>query len=64
MICHERDQEILRLGFPTIEVPEISDCLQGILNIIPFQLLSYYVAILKGHNVDQPRNLEKSVTVE
>ena len=40
------------------------DALQGILTVIPMQLLSYHMAVLKGCNVDQPRNLAKSVTVE
>jgi glucosamine--fructose-6-phosphate aminotransferase (isomerizing) len=64
MLIHEKDEELLKKGFICIEIPSISDCLQGILNIIPFQLLSYHIAILRGHNVDQPRNLAKSVTVE
>jgi len=64
LICSQGDEEMLKLPFKCLEVPTISDCLQGILNIIPMQLLSYHVAILKGLNVDQPRNLAKSVTVE
>lgn len=51
-------------GFTIIKVPKTVDCLQGILNVIPFQLLSYWLAVKRGHNVDQPRNLAKSVTVE
>lgn len=47
-----------------IKVPETVDCLQGIVNIVPMQLLSYYLASLRGLNVDQPRNLAKSVTVQ
>jgi len=47
-----------------IKVDTICDCLQPILNIVPFQLLSYHLTILRGFNVDQPRNLAKSVTVE
>lgn len=50
--------------FTTIEVPAVADCLQSIVSIIPLQLLSYYIARAKGYNVDQPRNLAKSVTVE
>lgn len=46
-----------------IEVPEVVDCLQPIVNIVPLQLLSYHLTVLRGHNVDQPRNLAKSVTV-
>jgi len=51
-------------GFTLIRVPETTDCLQGIVNVIPLQLLSYHIALLRGFNVDQPRNLAKSVTVE
>eukprot|EP01118_Nematostelium_gracile_P002218 TRINITY_DN12451_c0_g1_i1.p1 TRINITY_DN12451_c0_g1~~TRINITY_DN12451_c0_g1_i1.p1 ORF type:complete len:656 (-),score=225.66 TRINITY_DN12451_c0_g1_i1:80-2047(-) len=47
-----------------VEIPQTVDCLQGLLNIIPLQMLSYYVALARGYNVDQPRNLAKSVTVE
>lgn len=47
-----------------IEVPEISECLTPLLTAIPMQLLAYYIAVNKGRNVDQPRNLAKSVTVE
>ncbi len=47
-----------------IEVPRIVDALQSILTVIPMQLLSYHLAVLRGCNVDCPRNLAKSVTVE
>jgi glucosamine--fructose-6-phosphate aminotransferase (isomerizing) len=47
-----------------IRVPKTADCLQNILSVIPLQLLSYHVANLNGFNVDRPRNLAKSVTVE
>ncbi len=47
-----------------IEIPETLECLSPILNTIPLQLLSYHIAVLRGCNVDQPRNLAKSVTVE
>jgi glutamine---fructose-6-phosphate transaminase (isomerizing) len=47
-----------------IRVPEIADALLPILMIIPLQLLSYHIAVLRGCDVDQPRNLAKSVTVE
>ena len=48
----------------TIEVPHTSDLLQPLLTSIPLQLISYYIAVMRGRNVDQPRNLAKSVTVE
>ena len=47
-----------------IEVPHTLACLAPLLSVIPLQLLSYHVAVAKGLNVDQPRNLAKSVTVE
>jgi glucosamine--fructose-6-phosphate aminotransferase (isomerizing) len=51
-------------GLKLIELDHIDDALAPILYTIPLQLLSYYVAIIKGTDVDQPRNLAKSVTVE
>ncbi len=48
----------------TFIVPETLDLLTPVLTVIPLQLFSYYVAVLRGCNVDQPRNLAKSVTVE
>jgi glucosamine--fructose-6-phosphate aminotransferase (isomerizing) len=47
-----------------IEIPEASDLLTPILSIIPLQLLAYHIAVRRGCDVDQPRNLAKSVTVE
>ena len=47
-----------------IEVPTTVECLMPLLSIVPLQFLAYYVAIYKGRDVDQPRNLAKSVTVE
>jgi glucosamine--fructose-6-phosphate aminotransferase (isomerizing) len=54
----------LRKTNVVLEIPQTIDCLQGILNVIPLQLLSYHIAVMRGLNVDQPRNLAKSVTVE
>ncbi|XP_068240592.1 glutamine--fructose-6-phosphate aminotransferase [isomerizing] 2-like isoform X4 [Palaemon carinicauda] len=64
LICHKNDQEPQKYGSSVLEVPKTVDCLQGILTVIPLQLVSYHVAVLKGCNVDCPRNLAKSVTVE
>ena len=50
-------------GCSLIRVPRTVDALQPIINIIPLQLLSYHLTTLRGFNVDQPRNLAKSVTV-
>ncbi|KAJ6806460.1 glutamine--fructose-6-phosphate aminotransferase [isomerizing] 2 [Iris pallida] len=47
-----------------IEVPQSEDCLQPVLNIIPLQLLAYHLTVLRGYDVDQPRNLAKSVTTQ
>ena len=58
------DTQMAGLANHVIEIPEISEALTPILASIPLQLLSYYIAIKRGCNVDQPRNLAKSVTVE
>ena len=47
-----------------LEIPDVPDCLSPIIASIPLQLLAYYIAVRKGCNVDMPRNLAKSVTVE
>jgi glucosamine--fructose-6-phosphate aminotransferase (isomerizing) len=48
----------------TIEVPKTHEALMPMVSVIPLQLLSYHIAVMRGCNVDQPRNLAKSVTVE
>ncbi|CDH59874.1 glutamine-fructose-6-phosphate transaminase [Lichtheimia corymbifera JMRC:FSU:9682] len=63
IICNDGDDD-LQSKYKTIKVPQTVDCLQGMLNVIPLQLLSYHLAILQGVDVDFPRNLAKSVTVE
>ncbi len=63
-IVTEGDVDIKKQADYVIEIPETEECLSPLLTIIPLQLLSYYIAIAKGRNVDQPRNLAKSVTVE
>ncbi|RKP25481.1 hypothetical protein SYNPS1DRAFT_22561 [Syncephalis pseudoplumigaleata] len=63
IICNEDDTAI-ETKYKTIRVPQTVDCLQGLLTIIPLQLLSYHLAVINGVNVDFPRNLAKSVTVE
>ena len=62
IICNTGDKNMD--SFMTIRVPESIDCLQCILTVIPLQLLSYHLAVLHGVDVDCPRNLAKSVTVE
>ncbi|XP_037925589.1 glutamine--fructose-6-phosphate aminotransferase [isomerizing] 2 isoform X3 [Hermetia illucens] len=64
LICEEGDEETKSFSSRALEIPRIVDCLQGILTVIPMQLLSYHIAVLRGCNVDCPRNLAKSVTVE
>ena len=63
-IVNAGDEEISRLAEATFIVPVTLDLLTPVLTIIPLQLFSYYVAVRRGCNVDQPRNLAKSVTVE
>jgi glucosamine--fructose-6-phosphate aminotransferase (isomerizing) len=63
-ICHEGDKEIAAKADWTIAVPAAADTLSPILMSVPLQLLSYHAAVRLGRDVDQPRNLAKSVTVE
>ena len=63
-LINQGDTEIERLADATFVIPETLDMLTPILTSVPLQLLSYYVAVARGCNVDQPRNLAKSVTVE
>ena len=62
VICNEGDSSLSK--YRCIAVPQTVDCLQGLLTIIPLQLLSYHLAVFHGVDVDFPRNLAKSVTVE
>lgn len=64
VICDKEDYETIKNSSRTIKVPHCLDCLQGILSVIPLQLLSFHLAVLRGYDVDCPRNLAKSVTVE
>ena len=64
VICNDGDVEFKANEAEKIEVPKTVDCLQGLLNVIPLQLIAYWLAVLEGLNVDFPRNLAKSVTVE
>lgn len=58
------DEEVSRLADYTIEIPEVEEAFSPIISAVPLQLLSYHIAVMRGCNVDQPRNLAKSVTVE
>uniref|UniRef100_A0A3B4TIB2 glutamine--fructose-6-phosphate transaminase (isomerizing) n=1 Tax=Seriola dumerili TaxID=41447 RepID=A0A3B4TIB2_SERDU len=64
ILCCQDDPEVTKNAYQTIELPHTVDCLQGILTVIPLQLLSFHLAVLRGFDVDCPRNLAKSVTVE
>ncbi|XP_076818358.1 glutamine--fructose-6-phosphate aminotransferase [isomerizing] 2-like isoform X3 [Clavelina lepadiformis] len=64
LICEKDDKDSMKYASNILEVPHTVDCLQGILTVIPLQLLSLHIAELKGLDVDFPRNLAKSVTVE
>jgi glutamine---fructose-6-phosphate transaminase (isomerizing) len=63
-IVTKGDVQVKDLADHVIEIPETSDALSPLITTIPLQLLSYHIAVLRGCNVDQPRNLAKSVTVE
>ena len=58
------DQTIAKIADEVIELPDVQECLEPLVATIPLQLLAYHVAVCKGKDVDQPRNLAKSVTVE
>jgi len=63
-IANEGDQEVSRLAEHVIYIPQASGPIMPLLTVIPLQLLAYHIATLRGCNVDRPRNLAKSVTVE
>lgn len=63
-IVNKGDTQVKFLADHIIEIPEVSEELSPLINIIPLQFLAYYIALIRGENVDQPRNLAKSVTVE
>jgi glucosamine--fructose-6-phosphate aminotransferase (isomerizing) len=63
-VVTQGDEEVKKLADYVIEIPECDEALMPLISVIPLQLLSYHIAVLRGANVDQPRNLAKSVTVE
>ncbi|MCL4195344.1 MAG: SIS domain-containing protein, partial [Thermoguttaceae bacterium] len=63
-VVGEGDTAAAALADDVIEIPECEDFLQPIVSIIPLQLLAYHIAVARGCDVDKPRNLAKSVTVE
>jgi glucosamine--fructose-6-phosphate aminotransferase (isomerizing) len=63
-IATEGDKDITRYADSVIYIPWVNKVVSPLLTVIPLQLLAYYIAVLRGCDVDQPRNLAKSVTVE
>ena len=63
-IMNDENSDVMDLSEFHISIPTTKDCFSPLLTVIPLQLLSYYIAVNRGCNVDQPRNLAKSVTVE
>ena len=63
-VVTEGDKETREVADHVIEVPPSSELLSPVLSVIPLQLLAYHIAVRRGCDVDQPRNLAKSVTVE
>jgi glucosamine--fructose-6-phosphate aminotransferase (isomerizing) len=63
-VVTEGDTELAELADGVIEIPEVSELLEPLVASIPLQLLAYHVAVQRGCDVDQPRNLAKTVTVE
>jgi glucosamine--fructose-6-phosphate aminotransferase (isomerizing) len=63
-IVEDGDERVRKLVDDVIAVPQVEDFLQPMVSIIPLQLLAYHIALLRGCDVDKPRNLAKSVTVE
>ena len=63
-VVSDGDSTIKGMADDVIEIPCINEALTPLLAVVPLQIISYYVALMRGCNVDQPRNLAKSVTVE
>jgi glucosamine--fructose-6-phosphate aminotransferase (isomerizing) len=63
-IATEGDEEIAEKANDVIYIPDLGEHLTSVIAVVPLQLLAYHIAVLKGTDVDQPRNLAKSVTVE
>jgi glucosamine--fructose-6-phosphate aminotransferase (isomerizing) len=63
-VATEGDENIEKHADHLITIPDVPELLQPLLTVVPLQLLAYHAAVLRGHDVDKPRNLAKSVTVE
>ncbi|MHC4374459.1 MAG: SIS domain-containing protein, partial [Planctomycetota bacterium] len=64
VVATEGDEHIKQYAEHLITVPDTVEQLQPLLTVVPLQMLAYHAAVLRGHDVDKPRNLAKSVTVE
>ena len=64
VVATEGDENIKQYADHLIAVPDVAEPLQPMLTVVPLQLLAYHAAVIRGHDVDKPRNLAKSVTVE
>jgi glucosamine--fructose-6-phosphate aminotransferase (isomerizing) len=64
VVATEGDESIKQCADHLITIPDAPEILQPMLAVVPLQLLAYHAAVLRGHDVDKPRNLAKSVTVE
>jgi glucosamine--fructose-6-phosphate aminotransferase (isomerizing) len=63
-VAYDTDTEIGKYADIVMRIPDIEDLLGPVAAVVPLQLLAYHVALMAGHDIDQPRNLAKSVTVE
>jgi glucosamine--fructose-6-phosphate aminotransferase (isomerizing) len=63
-VATEGDTQIKKYAEDVLYIPEVPECLSPMLAVVPLQLMAYHAAVLRGHDVDKPRNLAKSVTVE
>jgi glucosamine--fructose-6-phosphate aminotransferase (isomerizing) len=63
-VATEGDNQMKRYSDHVVYVPHVMECLQPLLTVVPLQLLAYHAAVARGFDVDKPRNLAKSVTVE
>ena len=63
-VATEGDENIKEHADHLVTIPDVPELLQPLLTVVPLQLLAYNAAVLRGHDVDKPRNLAKSVTVE
>jgi glucosamine--fructose-6-phosphate aminotransferase (isomerizing) len=63
-VATEGDTAIKRYAEDVLYIPDVPECLSPLLAVVPLQMMAYHAAVLRGHDVDKPRNLAKSVTVE